>query len=169
MKKNRVEEDGIEVINLVPLGMEPVSMSRISMDSEAQRMGSKESANEKSTRHRYTTPEVKVFLHSANRENHSLFNKNNGQYFNNAKEFTTCYQNSVSGLKFKKAWKKGDNKLEVSSSNLAALRPKVLIVEDNQFNVLPMKGTLDKSHIEYDWAKNGLMAVDRYEQTMKDL
>jgi len=46
--------------------------------------------------------------------------------------------------------------------------PKVLIVEDNVFNVLPIQATLKRNHIEYDLAKNGLMAVDRYNQSLKE-
>lgn len=144
-------------------------MSRISMDSEAQRNGSRMSANKKASKHRNTAPEIKVFLRSANRENPTFSSKNNGQSLSHNKDSTVHYQNSISRLKSKKTWKKGDNRLKASSDSLKTLRPKVLIVEDNQFNVLPMKRTLDKSRIEYDWAKNGLMAVDRYEQTMKDL
>lgn len=45
---------------------------------------------------------------------------------------------------------------------------KVLIVEDNAFNIVPIKTTLDRHHIEYDIAKNGLMAVDRYNQMMSE-
>ena len=47
-------------------------------------------------------------------------------------------------------------------------KPKVLIVEDNGFNVLPIQRTLARNHIEYDLAINGLMAVDRYNQSMKE-
>lgn len=45
---------------------------------------------------------------------------------------------------------------------------KVLIVEDNAFNIVPIKTTLEKKQIEYDIAKNGLMAVDRYNHIMKE-
>ena len=56
--------------------------------------------------------------------------------------------------------KKSSEKLEKSL--------KVLIVEDNGFNIIPIKSTLEKKHIEYDVAKNGLMAVDRYHQIMTE-
>ena len=43
-----------------------------------------------------------------------------------------------------------------------------MIVEDNGFNILPIKSTLEKNHIDFDIAKNGLMAVDRYNKLMKE-
>ena len=45
---------------------------------------------------------------------------------------------------------------------------KVLIVDDNRFNIIPISATLKKNRIEFDIAKNGLMAVDRYVSTMKE-
>ncbi len=45
---------------------------------------------------------------------------------------------------------------------------KVLIVEDSDFNIVPMKATLEKHHIDFDVAKNGMMAVDRYNQIMRE-
>jgi CheY-like chemotaxis protein len=52
--------------------------------------------------------------------------------------------------------------------NVKTKGAKVLIVEDNHFNILPIKNTLNRNRIKFDWAKNGLMAVDRYTQAMKD-
>ncbi len=45
---------------------------------------------------------------------------------------------------------------------------KVLIVEDNDFNIVPIKATLQKHMIDFDVAENGFMAVDRYTQIMRD-
>ncbi len=42
---------------------------------------------------------------------------------------------------------------------------RVLIVEDNDFSVLPIMATLKKHNIQYDVAKNGFMAVERYKKT----
>lgn len=55
-----------------------------------------------------------------------------------------------------------------SMQNVKTKGAKVLIVEDNHFNILPIKNTLNRNRIKFDWAKNGLMAVDRYTQAMKD-
>ena len=69
----------------------------------------------------------------------------------------------------KKAWKR--NPIIASAIKPESGRgkaPKVLIVEDNGFNVLPIQKTLTRNHIDYDLAKNGLMAVDRYNQIMKE-
>lgn len=83
------------------------------------------------------------------------------------KDSTEHYQNAILRLNPRKLWKKRDD-IKNNSRGLKAVRPKVLIVEDNQFNVLPMQTILKRNHIEFDWAKNGLMAVDKYEQAMKD-
>ncbi len=45
---------------------------------------------------------------------------------------------------------------------------KVLVVEDNAFNIVPITATLGKNAVAFDIAKNGMMAVDRYEQTMRE-
>ena len=43
-----------------------------------------------------------------------------------------------------------------------------MIVEDNTFNVVPIKTTLKKYNIDLDVAINGLMAVERYECSIKE-
>ena len=72
-------------------------------------------------------------------------------------------------MQTKKKWQKNSNQSGNKSSEVIAKAPKVLIVEDNQFNVLPIQSTLTRNRIEYHLAKNGLMAVDRYNQAMKEL
>ncbi len=66
-----------------------------------------------------------------------------------------------------KKWKKMAEQGETTQEDGASGKVvKVLIVEDNGFNVLPIQATLNRHHIGYDLAKNGLMAVDRYNQSM---
>jgi len=64
-------------------------------------------------------------------------------------------------------WKKS-GQLQEKKISRENLELKVLVVDHNQFSVIPIKETFDKRGILYDIAKNGLMAVDRYENTMKE-
>ncbi len=45
---------------------------------------------------------------------------------------------------------------------------KVLVVEDNSFNLVPIKLTLDRHKIKYEIAVNGMMAVERYTHATKE-
>jgi CheY-like chemotaxis protein len=45
---------------------------------------------------------------------------------------------------------------------------KVLIVDDNAFNVIVMKSMMNKIGVECDVAENGFMAVDRYKYIVKE-
>lgn len=80
------------------------------------------------------------------------------------------WEKFIRKLSKKKQWKKVViSQVEDSNSNgKIEQQYKVLIVEDNAFNIVPIKATLEKNRIEFDIAKNGLMAVDRYNHIMKD-
>ena len=65
-------------------------------------------------------------------------------------------------MKGKVAW---DKKSMMTEEKKKYLNPKVLVVEDNQLNVLPIKTTLKRNHIDFDLAKNGLIAVEKFNQT----
>ncbi len=71
-------------------------------------------------------------------------------------------------MKSTRRWKRVAGQNEDKAGDTREKVLKVLIVEDNGFNVLPIQSTLKKFHISYDLAKNGLMAVDRYNDTMKE-
>ncbi len=72
----------------------------------------------------------------------------------------------------KRVWCKtqdqGDSAEEGKSEAEARKAPRVLVVEDNAFNIVPITATLGKNAVDFDIAKNGLMAVERYERTMRD-
>ena len=69
--------------------------------------------------------------------------------------------------KARREWLKANKERADSAAKVAHKLPKVLIVEDNTFNLVPIKITLDRHKIDYDIAKNGLMAVDRYTNKIK--
>jgi len=85
----------------------------------------------------------------------------------NQKMPTAAYQKSVLRINAHRKWQKIDVSKENKPSENAKKAPKVLIVEDNQFNVYPIQSTLTRNNIEYHLAKNGLMAVDRFNEAMK--
>jgi len=161
-----VEEDGGENINAIPEGTSPVSMGQLSKDSEIQ---SKQMElgliNAKSSRRKFTieTSEAKSLPCNSKER---LEGVSRGLTLKNG--YTEHYQNAIFRLNPKKVWKKRDNGSINDSRDLTVLSPKVLIVEDNQFNVFPIKKTLDRNHIEFDWAKNGLDAVEKYNKAMKE-
>ena len=35
-------------------------------------------------------------------------------------------------------------------------------------HVLPIKSTLNRNHVKFDWEKNGIVAIDKFEETMKE-
>ena len=156
-----MEEDDGENINVLPEGTSPVSMEQLSKDSEIQ-LGL---INVKSSQRKFTvaTSEVKS-LPSNPKEQPEGVRK--GLTFK--KGYTEHYQNAIFRLNSKKVWKKRDNNPINDSRDLSVLSHKVLIVEDNQFNVFPIKKTLDRNHIDFDWAKNGLDAVEKYNKAMKE-
>lgn len=82
-------------------------------------------------------------------------------------KITQSYQQSLYCINNKKLWKKVLPS-QLKANNIKNNSPKVLIVEDNQFNVLPIKSTLNRNHVKFDWAKNGLVAIDKFEETMKE-
>ena len=51
---------------------------------------------------------------------------------------------------------------EQAADKQRAKIPKVLVVEDNSFNILPIQMTLKKYNFEFDIAKNGIMAIERF-------
>lgn len=77
-----------------------------------------------------------------------------------------CY----SGKKKNKHWGKAVaiDKEENKNLSKSEQQCKVLIVEDNAFNIVPIKSTLEKNKIQFDIAKNGSMAVERYKNIMKE-
>ena len=78
-------------------------------------------------------------------------------------------QQTIRKIKSTKRWNKIVIKTdEYNKEEVFKNKPKVLIVEDNGFSIIPIQTTLKRNHIEYDVAKNGLMAVDRYNQAMKE-
>eukprot|EP01022_Parablepharisma_sp_SALTPOND_P020418 TRINITY_DN3722_c1_g1_i1.p1 TRINITY_DN3722_c1_g1~~TRINITY_DN3722_c1_g1_i1.p1 ORF type:complete len:597 (+),score=72.17 TRINITY_DN3722_c1_g1_i1:1474-3264(+) len=84
------------------------------------------------------------------------------------KSHTANYQSKINKMRTRKKWQKVLISPEEKPEDIKRKTPKVLIVEDNQFVVLPIQTTLKRNRIEYDLAKNGLMAVDRYNQAMKE-
>lgn len=154
-----------EIINTVPLVRDVIPMSRL---SEVQESKDSQLLNEKSTgrQHTSSTPEINPSLRTPLKL--ASLNNNKLNQFRERRESTKEYQNKVLKLNGKKTWKKRDCKLSSSSRGESEVGPRVLIVEDNQFNVFPIQSVLTKNRIEYDLAKNGLMAVDKYTEAMKD-
>lgn len=136
-------------------------MGLLSKDSDSQVV----LANEKSAARKVTaaTPEVKSLPRNPKEQLEDVKQK---LVFK--KDYTEHYQNTILRLNPKKIWKKRDNASVHYSRDFLGTGPKVLIVEDNQFNVFPIKKTLNRNHINFDWAKNGLEAVEKYNETMKE-
>lgn len=78
------------------------------------------------------------------------------------------YQRKVARLDSRKKWHRPVQRLGKRTGSLQDKAKKVLIVEDNKFNILPIQTTLKRNRIPYDIATNGFMAVERYTKAMEN-
>ena len=65
-------------------------------------------------------------------------------------------------------WGKEQNVHVEKEETKKANQLKVLIVEDNDFNIVPIKTTLSRNQIGFEIAKNGVMAVERYQRSIRE-
>ena len=166
-----VGEDGQDDINRVPSIETPISMKSKSSQNGGRRVDSREMLNspDKRSQHLHTcTTRIIFFRSKAIAPGGKEERKGKKQLGTNQKPTTQTYQKMVIKLRAKKKWQKISIQGVDKPNGIVGKTPKVLIVEDNQFNVLPIQSTLRRNMIEYHLAKNGLMAVDRYNQAMKE-
>ena len=79
-------------------------------------------------------------------------------------KYTKSYQKEISAFNTKKLWVKPPPKdKRINREDL-----KVFIVEDNQFSIFPISATLKRNHINFDIAKNGVVAIETFERNRKD-
>ena len=170
---NRVEDEAIKKVNFIPSMSNPelisgLEISSVNNSDKKLRTGR---INGMCFTELYSPKSSKILPRDSESNCKNIIVmifKSTKNYGTNMIDSTKNYQLRIIELNHKTIWKKvfasEGNKANKNKCNI----PKVLIVEDNQFNVLPIKATLDRNKIDYNLAKNGLMAVDRYDQIMKE-
>ena len=79
---------------------------------------------------------------------------------------TSEYQKQIKKISIRRKWHRPAYFTERTKS-MQDRTKKVLIVEDSQFNIMPIQRTLKRNKIPYDIANNGFMALDRYSKAMQ--
>jgi PleD family two-component response regulator len=82
--------------------------------------------------------------------------------------YTNEYQKQIRKINVRRKWHKPVRFAIERTRSIQDKTKKVLIVEDSQFNIMPIQRTLKRNKIPYDIANNGFMALDRYSKAMKD-
>lgn len=83
-------------------------------------------------------------------------------------EKTGEYQRMVEKLSKRKRWCKSARVNSEGGISLQNRAKKVLIVEDSQFNIMPIQAKLKRCKIPFDVANNGFMALERYSKAMEN-